>query len=123
MEIRKRHVYFLLGLTFLGMLSVAITWEFVLEDMVVPVFYPGYEIEPLFERWEYVVTSLSFGAVALIMPGWLALRGVTQSERGMGLGSMKERVELVGGSFAIQTGRESGTLVQTSYTLREASCA
>lgn len=81
MEIRKRHVYFLLGLTFLGMLSVAIAWEFVLEDLVVPVFYPGYETEPLFERWEYVVTSLAFGVVALIVPGWLALRGVAQSEQ------------------------------------------
>jgi signal transduction histidine kinase len=81
MEIRKRQVYYLLGLTFLGMLLVAIAWEFVLEDLVVPVFYPGYESEPLFERWEYVVTSLAFGVVALIMPGWLALRGVAQSEQ------------------------------------------
>ena len=81
MEISQRHVYYLLGLTFLGMLSVAIAWEFVLEDLVVPVFYPGYESEPLFERWEYVVTSLAFGVVALIVPGWLALRGVAQSEQ------------------------------------------
>jgi signal transduction histidine kinase len=82
-EIKNRHVYYLLGLTFLGMVLVAISWEFVLEDLVVPVFYPGYEAEPLFERWEYVVTSLAFGAVALIVPGWLALRGVAQSERAM----------------------------------------
>ena len=83
MEIKSRHVYYLLGLTFLGMLLVAISWEFVLEDLVVPVFYSGYESEPLFERWEYVVSSLLFATVALIMPGWLALRGVAQSERAM----------------------------------------
>jgi len=80
MEIRRRHVYYLLGLTFLGMLLVAITWEFVLEDLVVPVFYPGYESEPLFEHWTYVFSALIFGSVALIVPGWLALRGVAQSE-------------------------------------------
>jgi len=80
MEIRNRHVYYLLALTFLGMLLVAITWEFVLEDLVVPVFYSGYESEPLFERWEYVVSALIIGSVALIAPGWLALRGVAQSE-------------------------------------------
>ncbi len=80
MKIKNRHVYYLLGLTFLGMLLVAITWEFVLEDLVVPVFYPDHESESLFERWEYVVSSLIFGAIALIVPGWLALRGVAQSE-------------------------------------------
>jgi signal transduction histidine kinase len=37
----------------------------------------------------------------------------------MGLSSMKERVELAGGSFAIQTGRGLGTLIQTSYSVRE----
>jgi hypothetical protein len=81
MEIRNRHVYYLFDLTFLGMLLVTISWEFVLEDPVVPVFFPGYTIEPLFERWEYVVGSVAFGTVALIVPGWLALRGVAQSEQ------------------------------------------
>ena len=80
MKISSRHVYYLLGLNFLGMLLVAITWEFVLEDLVVPVLYQGYTVEPLFERWEYVVTSLAFGVVALILPGWLAVRGVAQSQ-------------------------------------------
>jgi len=80
MEIRNRHVYYLLGLTFLGILVVAVTWEFVLEDLLAPVFYPGHEIEPLFERWEFVFSSLIFGTFALIVPGWLALRGVAQSE-------------------------------------------
>jgi signal transduction histidine kinase len=81
MVIRNRHVYYLLGLNFLGMLLVAIAWEFILEDLVVPVFYQGYTVEPLFERWEFVVTSLTFGVVALILPGWLALRGVKQSKQ------------------------------------------
>lgn len=81
MEITSRHVYYLLALNFLGMLLVACTWEFVLEDLVVPVFYQGYTVEPLYERWEYVVTSLAFGVVALMIPGWLAVRGVTQSQQ------------------------------------------
>jgi signal transduction histidine kinase len=80
MKLSSRHVYYLLGLNFLGMLLVAITWEFVLEDLVVPVLYQGYTVEPLFERWEYVATSLAFGVLALILPGWLAVRGVTQSQ-------------------------------------------
>jgi signal transduction histidine kinase len=41
----------------------------------------------------------------------------------MGLSSMKERVELAGGCFDIQTGRGSGTLIQTSYPAREEICA
>ena len=44
---------------------------------------------------------------------------VDDADPGMGLSSMKERVELVGGCLAIQTGRGSGTLVKTSYPLRE----
>jgi signal transduction histidine kinase len=44
-------------------------------------------------------------------------------DKGMGLFSMKERVELGGGSFAIQTGRGSGTLVRTSYSVRQERCA
>jgi len=80
-KLKKRHVYYLLGLTFAGLLLVAISWEFVLEGLAVPFFYRGYTTEPLIERWEYVFTSLSFATVALIMLGWLALRGVTQSER------------------------------------------
>jgi signal transduction histidine kinase len=44
-------------------------------------------------------------------------------DKGMGLSTMKERVELAGGSFAIQTGRGSGTLIRTSYSVRQESYA
>ena len=44
---------------------------------------------------------------------------VDHPEKGMGLRSMKERLELIGGSFAIQTGSGSGALVQTAYSVRQ----
>jgi len=114
MEIRSRHVYYLLGLTFLGMLVVAITWEFVLEDLVVPVFYQGYTVEPLFERWEYVVTSLAFGLVALIIPGWLAVCGVSQSEHA------KEALNRAHDGLALRVEQRTAELTKANEQLERA---
>jgi len=114
MEIKRRHVRFLLGLTFLGLLLVAISWEFVLEDLVVPVFYPDYEIEPLFERWEYVVTSLAFATVALLIPGWMALRGVAQSERAA------EALNRAHAGLALRVEQRTAELTKTNALLERA---
>jgi len=40
-----------------------------------------------------------------------------QKEKGMGLGSMKERVESSGGLFTVQSQRGKGTLIQASWAL------
>lgn len=114
MEIRSRHVYYLLGLNFLGMLLVAITWEFVLEDLVVPVIYQDYTVEPLFERWEYVFTSLTFGVVALILPGWLAVRGVTQSQHA------KEALSRAHGGLALRVEQRTTELTKANEQLQRA---
>ena len=114
MEIKKRHVYYLLGLTFLGMLLTAITWEFVLEDLIVPVFYSGYSTEPHFERWEYVVTSLVFYTVALIIPGWLAVRGVTQSEHAT------EKLKQAHNGLALHVEQRTAELTNANEQLKSA---
>jgi signal transduction histidine kinase len=41
------------------------------------------------------------------------------SKRGLGLVSMKERTELSGGSFAIESIREVGTTVSVSWRVKE----
>ncbi|MEA2080125.1 MAG: sensor histidine kinase [Pseudomonadota bacterium] len=114
MEIRSRHVYYLLGLTFLGMVLVAVSWEFVLEDLVVPVFYPGYMTESLFERWEYVVTSLAFATVALIVPGWVAVRSVAQSEHA------REALNRAHDELALRVEQRTAELTKVNEQLRGA---
>jgi signal transduction histidine kinase len=40
-------------------------------------------------------------------------------KRGLGLSSMRERTELSGGSFAIESTEGKGTIVRASWPLRE----
>jgi len=39
------------------------------------------------------------------------------TKRGLGLSSMKERTELSGGSFAIESGEGKGTIIRASWQL------
>ena len=57
---------------------------------------------------EFAVQDVGDG----LQPG--EVNAVDHPDIGMGIFSMKERVELAGGSFTIQTSRGSGTLVRTS---------
>ncbi|MGD8776457.1 MAG: hypothetical protein PVF44_14175, partial [Syntrophobacterales bacterium] len=41
-------------------------------------------------------------------------------ERGFGLGSMRERTELSGGTFVIDSGKGKGTIVRASWPYDEA---
>jgi signal transduction histidine kinase len=41
----------------------------------------------------------------------------TTHERGLGLSSMKERVELTGGSFSIQSAEGKGTLIRATWPI------
>jgi len=40
-----------------------------------------------------------------------------RSDRGLGIGSMKERTELSGGSFLIESGKGLGTILRASWPL------
>jgi signal transduction histidine kinase len=39
------------------------------------------------------------------------------SRKGMGLGNMRERTELSGGSFSIESGKESGTVIRALWPI------
>jgi len=71
----------LIGLTTLaGVLGLALVWEFGLEEVVLGALYGEMEPEAISERWEFVVTSLVFAALAMAPPLlWLTI--TTRRER------------------------------------------
>jgi len=72
---------FLLLLIVAGMTSLSAFWEFYLEDLLVPHIYEFYHPEPLYERWEYVVTTLVFTTLALIIPARLAFDSTKDADQ------------------------------------------
>ncbi len=64
-----------------GVTLLCAFWEFYLEDLVVPHIYEFYHPEPLYERWEYVVTTLIFTTVALIIPARLAFVSMNDADQ------------------------------------------
>ena len=77
----KKKVYLLIVIEVLIVLCLTVVWEFWLEDLAYPVFAVDHEPEALVEKLEYVVTSLVFVLIALIVPFWLIVKGVTKLER------------------------------------------
>ncbi len=74
----KRQVIFSMLLTVLSVFCLAVLWEFWLE----PALEPGeFESESNTERWDFVVTSVAFAAIALIIPSWLSLRNIAGRAR------------------------------------------
>jgi signal transduction histidine kinase len=51
-----------------------------------------------------------------------AALAATSSERGFGLGSMRERTELSGGTFVIDSVKGRGTTVRASWPYKETLC-
>jgi signal transduction histidine kinase len=80
MIIRSRHIYRLLPLVLAGVLFLSVSWEFYLEDLIVPRLYAHYQPEPFYEHVEYILLSVIFSAFALIVPGWMAIHSARQSE-------------------------------------------
>ncbi len=66
MSLRNFYLSILTVLVSIAALSLA--WEFWLEDIVLPVVGVGDEPEDDAERWEYVMTTVAFSALALIGP-------------------------------------------------------
>ena len=83
MVIKSRHIYRLLILSLAGILLLSLFWEFYLEDLVVPYIYVYYHPEPTYERLEYVFVSVIAAAIALIVPGWIAIHSTRQTEKAM----------------------------------------
>ena len=74
----KRQVIFSMLLTVLSVFCLAVLWEFWLE----PALEPGeFESESNTERWDFVVTSVAFSAIALIVPSLISLRNIAGRAR------------------------------------------
>jgi signal transduction histidine kinase len=84
-ESRFRSILYLVGLTLLGVIVLSVFWEFYLEDLVVPHIYEYYHSEPLYERVEYVLTALMFGAIAIIFPAWLLWKSMLDADQARAL--------------------------------------
>ena len=52
----------------LAVFGLAYAWEFAIEDLINSILFPSHEPEPHKLRWEYVVTSTAFAAVAMFVP-------------------------------------------------------
>lgn len=94
MIIRSRHIYRLLILSLAGVLLLSLFWEFYLEDLVVPYIYIYYHPEPTYERLEYVIVSVIAAAIALVVPGRIAIQSTRQTENAMeALGKARDELE------------------------------
>jgi hypothetical protein len=90
----KKRVYYLILLEVVIVLSLTIAWEFWFEDLAYSFLLVDHETEDLVERLEYVVTSFVFVLIALIVPLWIIIKGVskleqTQAELQEALGNIK----------------------------------
>ncbi len=70
----QRQVIFSTLLTVLSVFCLAVLWEFWLEP-------ENGNIEAVAEKWEFVVTSVAFSAIALIVPSLISLRNIAGRAR------------------------------------------
>jgi len=78
----NRNVFLLSAAVLASVFSLTAAWEFAIEEAVAPRVLDHHREEMVQERWEYVVTSTVFAALALILPTlWLA-RMTRERERG-----------------------------------------
>jgi len=68
-------------LILVGVTSLSTFWEFYLEDLVVPHIYEFYHPELLYERLEYIFTTLIFTAVALIIPFRMVFHSMNDADQ------------------------------------------
>jgi signal transduction histidine kinase len=78
---RLAEVFFLILLILAGVLLLSLFWEFYLEDLLVPYIYEYYHPEPVYERWEFVITAVAFSAIALIYPALVAFRNMNDADQ------------------------------------------
>ena len=64
---------FALSLVLISVFLLSFAWEFGLEDRIGPLLIDGFEPEPSYERWEYVITATLFAGLALVFPGLLLI--------------------------------------------------
>lgn len=64
-----------------GVILISLFWEFYLEDLLVPYIYEYYHPEPMYERWEFIITAVGFSAIALIVPAMVTLWKVQEADK------------------------------------------
>ncbi|MFQ5618276.1 MAG: PAS domain S-box protein, partial [Rhodospirillales bacterium] len=75
---RRRTILSLAGLTLLSVFLLVVAWEFVIEDLIGPLLVTDYKEESFQEHWEYVITTIVFAALAVIIPTVLSTRLATE---------------------------------------------
>jgi PAS domain S-box-containing protein len=71
---KTKNILYILCLVLISVFLFSMLWEFGVEDWVVPLFFSGFEPEPFYERWEYVISATFFAGLALVYPGLLLAR-------------------------------------------------
>ncbi len=62
-------------------LLLSVVWEFKLEDQDFTIVGVDHEAEALSTRVEFIITSMAFVLLAMILPTWMLVRSCTQRER------------------------------------------
>ncbi len=76
-----RHILYIAALTLLGVFATAVVWEFGLEQEFELLFSESGDGESDGQRWEFVVTSTVFAAIALIVPTLISIRLAAERRR------------------------------------------
>jgi signal transduction histidine kinase len=64
-----------------GVILISLFWEFYLEDVVIPYIYEFYKPEPMYERWEFVITAVIFATIALVIPAMVAFTNIKDADQ------------------------------------------
>ena len=89
-SMKTTNILYVLSLVLFSIFLLSFAWEFSLEDWMVPLFIDGFEPEPTYERWEYVISATLFAGLALVFPALLLFR-VARRQRALHA-ELEERV-------------------------------
>ena len=81
MSSQHRNIYYLIAIILIGVVLLAILWEFALEDRLVPYIYEYYHPKPMYERIEYVISVLVLVIISLVIPTRLAIKYLSESDQ------------------------------------------
>jgi len=77
----KKRIYYLILLELFIVLILTLSWEFLLEDTTFGAINVKHAHEDLAERLEYIITSIVFVCIALIIPLGIIIRDFARLEK------------------------------------------
>ena len=77
----KKRIYYLILLELFIVLILTLSWEFLLEDATFGAINVKHAHEDLAERLEYIITSIVFVCIALIIPLGIIIRDFARLEK------------------------------------------